>query len=97
MHIIMSTIYGTQRDEGQPAGPRLATLWAAFTRRLTIILDTLATWQERASQRYRLAELDDRMLRDVGLSRADIRREVERPFWRSQSGGPSLAVPVWRS
>ncbi|MCP5368041.1 MAG: DUF1127 domain-containing protein [Hyphomicrobiales bacterium] len=44
-------------------------------------LDTLAEWQERARQRRQLQELDDHMLRDLGLSRADAQRESERPFW----------------
>lgn len=33
--------------------------------------------------RRQLAELDVRMLRDVGLMRADVRRECAEPFWRS--------------
>ncbi len=34
-------------------------------------------WRERED----LARLDDRMLRDVGLSRRDVSREKERPIW----------------
>ncbi|MEM0937031.1 MAG: DUF1127 domain-containing protein [Pseudomonadota bacterium] len=34
-----------------------------------------------ARQRKQLAELDDRMLRDVGLTKSDVQREVERPVW----------------
>jgi uncharacterized protein YjiS (DUF1127 family) len=45
------------------------------------IFTTVLEWQERARQRYRLAELDDRMLKDIGLTRADVTREVEKPFW----------------
>lgn len=36
---------------------------------------------ERARQRRLLAELDDRRLRDLGLSRADVAREAAKPFW----------------
>ena len=43
---------------------------------------TLLSWVERARARRMLAALDDRMLRDVGLSRADIEHEIEKPFWR---------------
>lgn len=42
----------------------------------------LVAWRARAGQRRRLAELDDRMLRDIGLTRADVRMELEKPFWR---------------
>lgn len=45
------------------------------------LLTTLREWEERARQRRRLSELDDRMLRDIGLTRADVSREVEKPFW----------------
>ncbi|TCP62955.1 uncharacterized protein YjiS (DUF1127 family) [Rhodovulum bhavnagarense] len=34
-----------------------------------------------ARQRRRLAELDDAMLRDIGLSRAAARAEARRPLW----------------
>ena len=41
----------------------------------------LYEWQERASTRHRLMTLDDRMLKDIGLSRADAEREGRKPFW----------------
>jgi uncharacterized protein YjiS (DUF1127 family) len=45
-------------------------------------LEILLAWQERAAQRRALAELDDRMLKDIGLTRADVDRECAKPFWR---------------
>ena len=39
-------------------------------------------WRDRRQQRRALLRLDDRMLRDIGLSRADVEREVTKPFWR---------------
>ena len=45
--------------------------------------ETLRLWRERQHERSRLAELTDRDLHDVGLSRADIFFEVEKPFWRA--------------
>jgi uncharacterized protein YjiS (DUF1127 family) len=42
----------------------------------------LLKMEDRARQRRALARLDDRLLRDVGLSRADVEREYSRPFWR---------------
>jgi uncharacterized protein YjiS (DUF1127 family) len=40
------------------------------------------TWFERSRQRRQLAELSDHMLRDIGLSRAEIWAETDKPFWR---------------
>jgi uncharacterized protein YjiS (DUF1127 family) len=51
-----------------------------------IVCSCLADWLrrgvERARQRNALAELDDRLLQDVGLSRDDVTSEVEKPFWK---------------
>ncbi|HEX2115744.1 MAG TPA: DUF1127 domain-containing protein [Alphaproteobacteria bacterium] len=41
----------------------------------------LVIWQERARERRRLASLDDYLLRDIGLSRSAIEREIRKPFW----------------
>jgi uncharacterized protein YjiS (DUF1127 family) len=41
----------------------------------------LARWYELGRQRRTLAALSDSTLKDLGLSRADIYEESERPFW----------------
>jgi uncharacterized protein YjiS (DUF1127 family) len=38
-------------------------------------------WQERANLHHALQSLDDRALKDIGLSRADVVRESSKPFW----------------
>ena len=45
------------------------------------ILATLVTWQARADGRRHLSELDDRLLADMGVSRAEADRESRKPFW----------------
>jgi uncharacterized protein YjiS (DUF1127 family) len=42
----------------------------------------IALWIERTRQRDALAGLDDRQLRDIGITRAEAARECEKPFWR---------------
>lgn len=39
-------------------------------------------WDRRARQRRHLHDLDDRALADLGLTRADIVREVDKSFWQ---------------
>jgi uncharacterized protein YjiS (DUF1127 family) len=46
------------------------------------LIERLAVWHERSRQRYHLATLDDHILKDIGLSRADVTREIDKPFWR---------------
>jgi uncharacterized protein YjiS (DUF1127 family) len=50
--------------------------------RVTRIFDQVFSWLERARQRRHLGELDDRLLHDIGLSRADVEHEISQPFWR---------------
>ena len=38
-------------------------------------------WIERTRQRRALVELDDQMLRDIGITRVEAVREAEKPFW----------------
>ncbi len=38
-------------------------------------------WWQLAEQRRLLAMLDESALKDIGLSRADVLQESERPFW----------------
>jgi uncharacterized protein YjiS (DUF1127 family) len=46
------------------------------------VLATLREWRRRARDRAELAGLDDRMLRDIGLTRADAEFLSNKPFWR---------------
>jgi uncharacterized protein YjiS (DUF1127 family) len=44
-------------------------------------VDTIMTRAELARSRRQLAELDERLLRDIGLDRATARFEASKPFW----------------
>jgi uncharacterized protein YjiS (DUF1127 family) len=43
---------------------------------------TLREWWRRNRERAQLAALDDRMLKDIGLTRADAEFLSNKPFWR---------------
>jgi len=49
---------------------------------LRAALSLIAQWIERSRQRQALAGLEDRMLRDIGITRLDAAGECEKPFWR---------------
>ena len=44
-------------------------------------LGLLSVWARRVRTRRALAELDARLLADVGLTRAEAAREAGKPFW----------------
>jgi uncharacterized protein YjiS (DUF1127 family) len=47
------------------------------------LLDRLNIWQTRINERRELARLDERILIDAGMSRADVLLESSKPFWRA--------------
>jgi len=50
--------------------------------RAASLLRTIVTWSARHRQRRALLALDDWVLKDIGVSRADVMRESDKPFWR---------------
>ena len=50
---------------------------------LVRLVEVLQDWRDRARQRHHLAMLDHHMLRDIGLSSADVEHETDKPCWRS--------------
>jgi uncharacterized protein YjiS (DUF1127 family) len=69
------TLAGAVRD---PGPRRTAAVWPIAT----ALAELLSVWLDRARQRRQLHALDDRMLRDIGLTRADIEFEAHKHFWR---------------
>jgi uncharacterized protein YjiS (DUF1127 family) len=71
--------YNSERSSGfrPTTGERLS-----FTGVLVRLAETLADARERRRQRVALARLDDRMLRDIGLTAADVEGEASKPFWK---------------
>ncbi|HVO17461.1 MAG TPA: DUF1127 domain-containing protein [Alphaproteobacteria bacterium] len=53
------------------------------TRALVALVDAPYRWLERAEQRRRLRALDGRVLRDLGMSGADVEREAGKAFWQA--------------
>lgn len=47
------------------------------------IKQALRQWHHNYSTRRQLAALDNSMLSDIAISRADALREAKKPFWKS--------------
>jgi uncharacterized protein YjiS (DUF1127 family) len=59
------------RPHGLALHTLLARLWAA-----------VSAWQYRRRSQRDLLSLDDRMLKDIGLTRAQAEAASRKPFWR---------------
>lgn len=64
-------------DPHMPAGGRPAAIGKIFV----TFGAAVQAWAERRRQRRALETLDDNMLHDIGLSRADVESEAAKPFW----------------
>ncbi len=47
------------------------------------VIETPIAWLERIRERRQLASFSDDMLKDIGVSRADVEHVVEKPFWKA--------------
>ena len=76
---IMNSYASDAMREGRPTA---AAVVEAAREAVVRLLDTLAEWQGRVMERRRLMELDARLLKDTGLTRAEAVAEYAKPFWR---------------
>jgi uncharacterized protein YjiS (DUF1127 family) len=67
-----SNTYLARASQSRNSGPSL----------LVRLVDTVFAWHERAHSRRMLAGLDNRMLRDIGISSGVAAEEADKPFWR---------------
>lgn len=62
--------------------------WAAqgiylVKRDAAAMVAVLRTWTRRAEGRRALANMDPRLLKDVGVTVSDAQRELAKPFWQA--------------
>jgi len=65
----------------RPVGSRSPGAGHTISAQVGKATSALWLWMERGRQRRALAELDDRLLGDIGLTRADARQECAKPIW----------------
>lgn len=55
--------------------------WLRFAS--TAAFDLVLVWHQRSVERHRLSELNDHMLKDIGISRDEVEAECRKPFWKA--------------
>ena len=85
-HTGHSETVGEKCYELQPERPRCTSCRVQGSPCCWRILDNVAAMiqlcAERARQRRALANLDEHLLRDIGLNRAEVAGEVRKHFWQ---------------
>lgn len=71
-NVFSSPINGLSRGFGQEVAAILGRVFG-----------TPILWAERAAERRHLTQLDDHLLKDIGLNRVDVETIGTKPFWRS--------------
>ena len=56
--------------------------WASLGNPVKRLFAAMVVWPQRYAHRQHLLELDDRLLDDIGFSRATARQEAAKPFWK---------------
>jgi len=74
---ITTTVQRTSRV--LPSTPRTPAATTTFS--WGALLALLGEWRLRSHTRAQTHGLDDRMLRDIGLTRAEVLAEYDKPFW----------------
>ena len=77
----MQTIAREERLSGRTSAPG-GRAPASSGSRAASLLRRILTWAERIRQRRALQALDEWVLKDIGLSRADVMHEYDKPFWQ---------------
>ncbi len=80
MHTISQRLTAFEATAGRTGAGSFRDLVRAAASRA---FETLLLWQRRANERHALDHLDDRILRDLGLNRAEVAWESRKPFWRA--------------
>ena len=46
------------------------------------LLKVVSLWMSKSKQRSHLAQMNDRLLDDIGVTHAEAEKESTKPFWR---------------
>jgi uncharacterized protein YjiS (DUF1127 family) len=77
----------TWNHQGRSTSQHMASSALSLGHLIENCLRILNYWSERARSRQALGELDERLLRDVGLTLAQAQRESSMAFWQPLKKG----------
>jgi len=78
----MTTTHFQPRQAASHVAARHRTALDDLSDAAQSFFSTLRLWRRRVRERDQLSRLDDRMLKDIGITRAEALQLSDKPFWR---------------
>jgi uncharacterized protein YjiS (DUF1127 family) len=78
----MSVTHFQPRQQASQVAARHRTAFDDLNDAAQSFFSTLRLWRRRLRERDQLSRLDDRMLKDIGITRAEALHLADKPFWR---------------
>ena len=79
----MTTIhFPARRSAAAVAATRTRTALDELGDAAQSFVATLRVWRRRLRERDQLSRMDDRLLKDIGITRAEALRLSDKPFWK---------------
>ena len=78
----MTTTHFPVRRAGAAPATRTRTALEDLGDAAQSLFATLRVWRRRLRERDQLSRMDDRLLKDIGITRAEALRLSDKPFWK---------------
>ena len=78
----LSVVKGSSFLDSSAISARVYAIVLFAERSASTMKGIVAEWQKRSKGRNDLARMNSRMLQDIGLERAEVQREISKPFWK---------------
>lgn len=78
----LSVVKGSSFLDSSAISARVYAIVQLTERSASTMKGIVAEWSRRAKSRNDLARMNSHMLQDIGLERAEVQREINKPFWK---------------
>ena len=81
VHVLVEKMHGTEWIMAYITLARMTNYQSSSV--VSRLVAQFRLWRRRARERHQLAQLSERDLHDIGMSRGTIYAELQKPFWRA--------------
>jgi len=78
----LSVVKGSSFLDSTAISARVYAIVQMVERSASNMQAVVSEWQKRSKGRNELARMNSRLLQDIGLTRAEVQTEINKPFWK---------------